>query len=112
MKEKKIKKRILLAVCAVATLVSGCGAPADNNPSRTTAVAVAEEEHRCPLCKGLMEKGFTIDSAGEFDYPQHAQWGQGEPVRKNWLANEEILNPKEITTWRCTSCGFLESFAW
>lgn len=64
----------------------------------------------CPKCSGEMERGFVLDMS-------HAarlvsQWGRGAPQKSFWMATKA---PDDATvpigTFRCATCGFLESYA-
>jgi len=64
----------------------------------------------CPKCSGRMEDGFTLDHThGE---KLQAAWVEGPPKHSFWTglrAPRAIQHP--ITTYRCTGCGYLESYA-
>lgn len=75
----------------------------------------------CPKCDKEMEYGFSVDGVDRKSYRQ-AQWAAGPPesrddtflglkVFEEWALKlkEEDLRP--IVTYRCTGCGFLESYA-
>jgi Domain of unknown function (DUF6487) len=66
---------------------------------------------QCPKCNGQMEQGFVVDNAhGGRVVVSH--WAAGPPQKSFWfgtkLPDEKLLS---IGTFRCTSCGFLESYA-
>jgi hypothetical protein len=65
----------------------------------------------CLKCKARMEKGFIADYTHGSNRMQ-SKWIEGDPVRSFWLElsfkGRRVL---AITTFRCTSCGFLESEA-
>ena len=69
----------------------------------------------CPKCSKSMEKGFVVDLtySGVFQ----SSWVQGEPTEKRRILGAErgIKWPKgkraKIATYRCSGCGFLESYA-
>jgi len=77
----------------------------------------------CPKCKGQMQEGFI------FGYPQYglwlfghpalmvvSAWVEGAPERSFWrsfgtgirLKGKKKIPPR---TYRCSSCGYLESYA-
>lgn len=65
---------------------------------------------RCSKCEGRMEVGFPVDASRNRVAP--GQWAQGEP--SYWFL--KLLRMKgrrryRIETWRCTTCGYLESYA-
>jgi hypothetical protein len=67
---------------------------------------------RCIRCEGELELGFMIDKGGEPAISQ-AQWVSGTPNTSLWRisavqSGSQILS---VVTYRCKSCGRLESFA-
>lgn len=60
------------------------------------------EQLKCVKCGGEMEKGFSIDNA-------YIGWFQLRWVTKMGIFSGE--NEKKIDTYRCKSCGYLESYA-
>ncbi|CAN5680395.1 hypothetical protein BH10CYA1_BH10CYA1_64760 [soil metagenome] len=62
----------------------------------------------CPKCKGQMEQGFIVDY-GKRDYI--SEWSQGPPDLTSLSRVAKVKKPREITTYRCSGCGFLESYA-
>ena len=66
---------------------------------------------RCPKCQRTMEKGYVA----ELTYGSILQsaWTPGEPIPRRfgggikWNRKDNI----PIITFRCTSCGYLESYA-
>ena len=68
------------------------------------------ETSRCPKCQGEMVQGFVID----YTYGARlvSQWAEGSP-RKSFLGvtRKPEGKPIPIGTFRCNSCGFLESYA-
>ena len=64
----------------------------------------------CPKCNGDMEAGFVPD----FSYGSVfcSSWVEGD-AEKGWLGGVKTKNRTKIaiTTYRCTNCGFLESYA-
>jgi Domain of unknown function (DUF6487) len=63
---------------------------------------------QCPKCNGQMEQGFVLD----FTYGTRlvSQWVPGAP-EKVFLIGIKIPKMIPIGTFRCVSCGFLESYA-
>jgi hypothetical protein len=64
----------------------------------------------CPRCQGSMAEGFILDTT----HGGHgvACWVEGAPVRSMWVGVKLGKKAKyEIQTWRCSRCGFLESYA-
>jgi hypothetical protein len=69
------------------------------------------DDPRCPKCSGEMHEGFIAD------YTEGAvlqeEWVQGPPEPSLWygtkVRNKERLH---VVTFRCATCGYLESYAW
>lgn len=65
---------------------------------------------RCPKCESGMEQGFVLDNT--YGARIVSQWAAGPPLKSFWAGTklpDEKLIP--IGTYRCSSCGFLESYA-
>jgi hypothetical protein len=64
----------------------------------------------CPKCQSSMVEGFVVDK--EHGGKGVSSWLEGPP-EKNFFGNVKLRGrkPVEIATWRCTRCGFLESYA-
>lgn len=65
----------------------------------------------CPKCKGSMDEGYFLDrQQGARKVP--SEWVEGEPDRM-FLIGVSIngKDHREIQVFRCSSCGFLESYA-
>ena len=65
----------------------------------------------CPKCDGHMVQGFVVDRkhGGEIKV---SSWVEGAPKKAFWFgtaAPDEKQIP--IGTFRCSDCGYLESFA-
>jgi Domain of unknown function (DUF6487) len=63
----------------------------------------------CPKCHRHMEEGYVLDRAHAA--VAQAVWVAGPPVRSFWTGlkiDRTALKP--ITTYRCTGCGYLESY--
>jgi ribosomal protein S27AE len=67
-------------------------------------------ERTCPKCSGQMEDGFTLDHThGE---NRQAAWVEGSPQRSFWMGlKAPRAGQHAITTYRCSKCGYLESYA-
>jgi hypothetical protein len=57
-----------------------------------------------------MEEGFTIDM-GDYSMPSVGAWHAGKPQKAWWGLKVNKTDKREVQTWRCTSCGYLESYA-
>jgi hypothetical protein len=64
----------------------------------------------CPKCQSAMVAGFVIDK--EHGGSRISRWVEGPP-EKSVFGNVKLRGrkPIEVATWRCRSCGFLESYA-
>jgi hypothetical protein len=71
---------------------------------------MSAEKSRCPKCNGEMVQGFSFESQG----PRRivSQWVEGVP-EKTILHGTNAPKEKQIPIgmFRCTACGFLESYA-
>ncbi len=67
-------------------------------------------QQQCPLCRGSMEEGFSVDytNAG----PRRTEWVAGTPKPSMWTGIS-LRNTRRyaVETFRCTECGFLASYA-
>ena len=70
---------------------------------------VVDKQIDCIRCQPRMELGWIVDST-HADAQQH--WRPGEPERSFWaglkLQKGQLVT---VTTCRCPSCGYLESYA-
>jgi hypothetical protein len=73
-------------------------------------IPMTHTPERCPKCNGAMVRGFIF----EFDGFQRkvSSWVEGAP-EKSFLLNTKVPKDKivPIGTYRCSTCGFLESYA-
>ena len=66
------------------------------------------DQMKCPKCGGEMEEGAILTKLQGSDPTQAlVLWGQ---IEKSMVMNN-VNNKHEIIVHRCTSCGFLESYA-
>lgn len=63
------------------------------------------EKKKCPKCEGEMEEGIIADR-GHLSLGEKPQWGTGLA----W-GGITLKDKKEVKTYRCNSCGYLESYA-
>ena len=67
---------------------------------------------KCPKCAAEMEPGFVLDKSYSEQYFSEPEWAEGVPEHSLWtglkLRGRERL---PVTTYKCTGCGFLESYA-
>lgn len=59
-----------------------------------------------------MERGFVSDNAGNGG-KLVGQWVAGEPEISFWMGGVKTKdrNVLPVSTYRCTACGYLESYA-
>jgi RNase P subunit RPR2 len=64
----------------------------------------------CPKCQSSMVEGIILDK--DHGGSRVSAWVEGLPDR-GFFGNVRLRGrkPVEITSWRCTRCGFLESYA-
>ena len=75
---------------------------------------MSTEAIRCPKCNsGVMVQGFIIDWQGS-KFSRVSNWVEGVPGKPGWFGTT-IPVPAEkcipVGTFRCSVCGFLESYA-
>lgn len=58
-----------------------------------------------------MEPGFVIDKVGSDSY-RAPEWAEGVPERSFWTGlNMARRERHAVVTYRCSACGYLESYA-
>jgi predicted nucleic-acid-binding Zn-ribbon protein len=64
----------------------------------------------CPKCQGAMETGYIPDA--NYGGVLRSSWTEGAPER-NFFGLLKFKGKRQIatTTDRCTTCGYLESYA-
>jgi DNA-directed RNA polymerase subunit RPC12/RpoP len=66
---------------------------------------------KCIRCEGSMEDGYVLDR-GHYNARMVNTWVEGEPVKSFWSGlNVDDRQQYEVRTFRCTECGYLESYA-
>lgn len=65
----------------------------------------------CPKCGAAMQQGFVLDVTHGGRLVSH--WVRGEPEKSFWVGTKLPSDAVQIPigTFRCRSCGFLESYA-
>lgn len=64
----------------------------------------------CPKCRGKMEEGFIKDQSHGAVYS--SKWVEGAPEESFWTGTKTRGKLQvQVTTYRCTGCGYLESYA-
>jgi Domain of unknown function (DUF6487) len=79
--------------------------------SNSTPEGLSMEPVRCPKCNGEMVQGFIFDRA-DGGGRRVINWVEGAPHKAFWTTTSvpaEKCVP--IGTFRCSMCGFLESYA-
>ena len=67
-------------------------------------------DHKCSKCQGAMEQGFVSDAT--YGAVLTSKWVEGKPEKSFWIGTKtKGKRNLEISTFRCKSCGYLESFA-
>jgi len=65
---------------------------------------------KCAKCGGAMEKGFMLE-ASYVNNLVPPEWAEGEIERSFWTGvNTKGRTRQTVATWRCTACGYLESY--
>ncbi len=70
---------------------------------------MSETSLLCPKCDSQMERGFIVDQSHGAMYP--STWAAGEPQRSFWTVTKMPPESFAVGTFRCSSCGYLESYA-
>jgi hypothetical protein len=63
----------------------------------------------CPKCRAKMEVGAIADNT--YNRTLVSTWIEGMPEKGFFGLKARGKKQLEITTYRCTSCGYLESYA-
>ena len=66
----------------------------------------------CVKCAKKMELGFILDQVMQGNYAAKAEWADGRPERSFWTG-VKLKGKKRypVQTYRCPTCGYLESYA-
>jgi hypothetical protein len=63
-----------------------------------------DEKKVCPKCDGEMECGIILDHS--YTELRSQQWKKGLPIHE-----ERFRDLFDVRTFKCSSCGYLESYA-
>ena len=91
---------------AVVVLIVGANSMWPGN----TSTAHAEQKNQsgktlvCPKCEDHMEQGNLLDHYSKGNFTQ-LEWAPGPPTPRI------SVRLKKVSTFRCKSCGYLESYA-
>jgi hypothetical protein len=64
----------------------------------------------CPKCAAAMEEGLILDH-GAYNIGFRPQWVRGGVEFSLKTGLKTSSGARGVATWRCTKCGFLESYA-
>jgi len=66
---------------------------------------------RCPKCNGEMVQGFIFDRA-DGGQRRISSWVEGAPEKAFWTVTKVSMEKSvPVGTFRCSVCGFLESYS-
>jgi hypothetical protein len=70
------------------------------------------DDLRCPKCDAPMERGFTVDLKPQLPFTGDyaTKWQRGPAINAP-LRLRAPAGSHPIATFRCTKCGYLESYA-
>jgi hypothetical protein len=72
---------------------------------------MSTKKTRCPKCDGEMVQGFIVDWT-QGGRRLVSSWVEGAPEKSFWhRTNAPGEKSVPVGTFRCSACGFLESFA-
>ena len=64
----------------------------------------------CPKCQTTMDEGFVLDDT--HGGTLQSKWAEGKPRTSFWLGVRVPRKDRHpVSTFRCPSCGYLESYA-
>ena len=65
---------------------------------------------KCTKCFESMEEGIVVDR-GPYNFPLQPHWMKGS-VEFSWKTGVKTMSGRvrDVATWRCTTCGYLESY--
>ena len=64
----------------------------------------------CPRCRQRMVEGFVRDQDSGSSYA--SKWVEGAPEKSFWTGTKTAGKKQvPVATYRCTGCGYLESYA-
>jgi hypothetical protein len=71
---------------------------------------MAYDTMRCPKCQAEMEQGFIADQT--YGGVLASRWVEGAPEKSFWTGvKTKGKEDVEVRTYRCSGCGYLESYA-
>jgi hypothetical protein len=96
----------LVLKCVLEELFQTSVTPFKNGYSMTQAAM------SCPKCQGEMVRGYVLDFTPIGN--RVSKWNAGPPKKAGLAGSAGIMDSTSeipISTFRCQSCGFLESYA-
>ena len=64
----------------------------------------------CPKCRASMDEGFIKDET--YGQVLASKWVEGPPEKSFWTGTKTKGKEQvQVRTYRCSSCGYLESYA-
>jgi len=93
----------LVLKCVLEELVQTSVTPFKNGSSMTQAAM------SCPKCQGEMVRGYVLDLTPVG--VRVSEWNAGPPKKAGWTSIKDSTSQIPMSTFRCQSCGFLESYA-
>ncbi len=64
----------------------------------------------CLKCRERMQPGYLLEQ-GHANMRSSTTWSAGEPRKSFWMGLKAATDTYETRTYRCTGCGYLESYA-
>ena len=64
---------------------------------------------KCSKCQSPTEEGFILDK-GDGNSSNVSHWVSGSPDKRWWGTKTGDKVKLEVITFRCTRCGYLESY--
>jgi rubredoxin len=107
---KNRKYVLLLPILTLALFLLAFAIPISANPTHAEApVTDFPNTATCPKCQGQMERGYSLDYyiASNMGFAQ-SEWGMSLPGK---TMSAKIPKTLKVFTYRCTNCGYLESYA-
>lgn len=75
-------------------------------------MSMMENVKNCSKCQGLMEEGFIPDGIGALRASKITEWYEGIAESSIWTGVKVTGTAHyKVRTYRCTKCGYLESYA-
>lgn len=72
-------------------------------------ISMGESAMSCPKCQGEMIQGYVLDFTPVGN--RVSKWNDGPPKKAGWAGIMDSTSQIPICTFRCQSCGYLESYA-